>query len=65
MIDARKKAGLTQEELAKRLPAAEGPPPTPIVVREAADDAESSLSTEEGAAPAQPAAGPEEAETAE
>lgn len=52
-----KKYPIAEEELAKRLPAAEGPPPTPIVVTEAADDAESSLSTEEGAAPAQTAAG--------
>jgi hypothetical protein len=45
------------EAWGKRLPAAEVPPPTPIVVPEAADDAESSLSTEEGAASAQTAAG--------
>ena len=50
-----KKYPITEEELAKRLPAAEGPPPTPIVVPEAADDAESSLSTEEGATRAQTA----------
>jgi len=47
---------IAEEELAKRLPVAEVPPPTPIVVPEAADDAESSLSTEEGATPAQTAA---------
>ena len=55
-----KKYPIAEEELAKRLPAAEGPPPTPIAVIEAADDAESSLSTGEGASSAQePAAGTE------
>jgi len=50
-----KKYSVTEEELAKRLPAADVRPPTPIVVPEAADDAESSLSTEEGAMPSQTA----------
>jgi DNA sulfur modification protein DndB len=44
-----KKYPVTEEELATRLPVSEVPPATPIVVPEAADDAESSLSTEEGA----------------
>jgi DNA sulfur modification protein DndB len=48
-----KKYPISEEELAKRLPATEGPPPTPIVVSEAADDAESSLSTEAATPPAQ------------
>ncbi len=50
-----KKYPVAEEELAKRLPIAEVPPATPIVVTEAADDAESSLSTEEGTTPAQTA----------
>ena len=50
-----KKYPVAEEELAKRLPAAELPPPTPIVVPEAADDAESSLSTGDAAAPPPPA----------
>jgi hypothetical protein len=47
-----KKYPITEEELAKRLPTAEVPPPTPINIPAAADDAESSLSTGEGATPA-------------
>jgi DNA sulfur modification protein DndB len=43
-----KKYPIAEEELAKRLPLAEAPPPTPIIVPEAADDAESSLSTDGG-----------------
>jgi hypothetical protein len=50
-----KKYPIAEEELAKRLPAADVPPPTPIIVPEAADDAESVLSTEGAAMPAQTA----------
>jgi DNA sulfur modification protein DndB len=50
-----KKYAITEEDLAKRLPATEMPSPTPIVVTEAADDAESSLSTEGGATATQTA----------
>ena len=47
-----KKYPVGEEELVKRLPVAEGPPPTPIVVTEVADDAESSLSVGDVVAPA-------------
>lgn len=49
-----KKYPITEEELAKRLPTADVPPPTPIVVTEAADDTESAISTEEAATHARP-----------
>jgi hypothetical protein len=44
-----KKYPVGEEELGKRIPSADVQPPTPIVVPEAADDAESSFSTEETA----------------
>lgn len=48
---------IADEELAKRVQAGDAPPPTPIVVPEAADDAESAIETE-GAAPTSPPPSP-------
>jgi hypothetical protein len=59
-----KKYPVAEEELAKRLPETEMPPPAPIVVPEAADDAESSLSPEGGAFPVQPASPADEGDRA-